>query len=393
MGQLEQEFLADREALLYPEPVPMAPAETVIPGESTMAGEPLPGGMTTKEFAVGLADTAAAGLKGAVQGWVGLPGDIESIGRMIINLVGGNVDQETYLKTTEEIKALLDSYAPFEPMGKRISKEDLGAAEIAGEFLAPGTYVKPVKAAAKSMKSAVTKGVESIPKNITTKGATLATNVEVPVAKNIASPEFKTWLGDSKIKTNDGKPQVMYHGTDQDIHSFKGDVIFVSPSPEFASRHSGASGNVIPLYVKAVNPFDYDNPKHRQLVIEKALQLHGEKVINGKTAIKEVNPFNKKEFVIWDNETLDAVMSSKELNNWGIIEMTQIQDAIKSLGFDSFYVKEQKVKNLGIYSPTQVKSVFNKGTWNPDDPRILHGIGGGAVGAGATAMPTSKENK
>lgn len=152
MGQLEQEFLADREALLYPEPVPMAPAETVIPGESTMAGEPLPGGMTPKEFAVGLADTAAAGLKGAVQGWAGLPGDVESIGRMIINLVGGNVDQETYLKTTEEIKALLDRYAPFEPMGERISKKDLAVAETAGEFIGPAGHVTVLKKAKKAIK-------------------------------------------------------------------------------------------------------------------------------------------------------------------------------------------------------------------------------------------------
>ena len=149
---LEKAFLDDRQATLYPPPVPIDP--------SLMEGLPVETeGPSPAEFAAGAMDVAASTLKGAVQGYVGLPGDLESIGRMLINLVGGNVDKETYLKTTEEIKAMLDQYAPFEPIGKRIPKEDFKVTETIGEILAPGAYAKPVKTMAKAAKTRAGKAV------------------------------------------------------------------------------------------------------------------------------------------------------------------------------------------------------------------------------------------
>lgn len=64
--------------------------------------------------------------------------------------------------------------------------------------------------------------------------------------------------------------------------------------------------------------------------------------------------------------------------------------AVKAAGFDGFYVKEGKKKNLAVYDPTQIKSVFNKGTWNPEDPRILHGAGAGTAGTAATMQDKEK---
>jgi hypothetical protein len=59
--------------------------------------------------------------------------------------------------------------------------------------------------------------------------------------------------------------------------------------------------------------------------------------------------------------------------DWTIIEDKKVQDAIKKAGFDAFYIEEGGVKNLGVYDPTQLKSVFNKGEFNPKDPRLLAG--------------------
>lgn len=150
MESFEKAFFADREATMYPEPVLLEPTD--MPPEGVPGG----GGVSPKEFATGVADTAAAGLKGAVQGWVGLPGDVESLGRMLINLVGGSVDQESYLKTTEDIKSLLDHYAPFKPIGDS-SASDMAAPETIGEFVAPMGYVKVIKGAAKAAKTRVGK--------------------------------------------------------------------------------------------------------------------------------------------------------------------------------------------------------------------------------------------
>lgn len=93
---------------------------------------------------------AAPAAKGAAQGFVGLPGDIEGIARTLINVAGGKVSEETVLATTEEIKKFLDG------MGLKVGGGD-SAAETVGEFMAPGGYVKGAKKAVKKVKEVVSK--------------------------------------------------------------------------------------------------------------------------------------------------------------------------------------------------------------------------------------------
>ena len=162
MSAIERELMMNRNAVMYPDPV--SPPEPTYGMEQVeqvvLAQAPQESGLDTQsdlekvsfpQFARGAFDTAAAGMKGAVQGWVGLPGDLESIGRLIFDLVGADVDQETYLKTTDEIKRMLDQYAPLN------TKQDTSTAETLGEFVAPGGYIKGVKSAVKAVKKVTTK--------------------------------------------------------------------------------------------------------------------------------------------------------------------------------------------------------------------------------------------
>jgi len=48
------------------------------------------------------------------------------------------------------------------------------------------------------------------------------------------------------------------------------------------------------------------------------------------------------------------------MGNWKQIEGLRTQKAIKDAGFDAFYVWEGGTKNLAVYNPNQIKSVFNK---------------------------------
>jgi tetratricopeptide (TPR) repeat protein len=109
--------------------------------------------------------------------------------------------------------------------------------------------------------------------------------------------------------------------------------------------------NILPLYVSAKNPFDYENEKH-------------------------VNALTKK--IIANNPDDYRSRLRKELlsddikkGNWKAIEGTDALDAMKELGFDSFYVSEQGVKNLGLFNSEQVKSPFNEGSWSADTANIL----------------------
>lgn len=252
------------------------------------------------------------------------------------------------------------------------------------------------------------------------------------------TPQFKNWFGDSKIVNEDGTPKVMYHGTSQDITSFKpkqANAIFVTEDPEFAASFADMSGdymvrdlanqldedpktkrdlliplidkaiaerelgtagnskglikktredhikhfleqpllksinsagigdnlrvelskrlpsarNIMPLYVKAENPFDYENPKHVD-----ALHKELEKIVG-----EEFN-FRKERLSRGD---------------WSAIENETSQEVIKSLGFDSFYVEEGGRKNLGVYNPEQLKSATgNVGTFDKYNPDIRYSL-------------------
>jgi hypothetical protein len=227
------------------------------------------------------------------------------------------------------------------------------------------------------------------------------------------TPQFNKWFGDSKVVNDDGSPKVMYHGTAADITEFKpgvADAIFVTEDPKLASIFSGYSQsdkllesfkkltdnqkramiedatkqayqkdiigkvnfddinnllegnrynliyteqngvrriiddellksfestkNVMPVYVSAQNPFDYENPNHVAM-LEKELNKNG--VLQTKT-----------------NDFIKYIQGGSYHN----IELPDVQKAIKSLGFDGFYVEENGTKNLAVYKSNQLKSAI-----------------------------------
>ena len=149
-----------------------------------------------------------------------------------------------------------------------------------------------------------------------------------------------SWFQGSKITDEEGNPQIMYHGTLSNFDEFKPanyrKAIFFSPSKEFAKQSAGGEwapySKVTPIvkqvHINAKNPFDFENKQHLAQLEE---YLHPS---------------------IWDDENEKIAKG-----NWKSIEDESVQDAIKRAGFDSFYVKERGVKNLGIYDPNQVRVI------------------------------------
>jgi hypothetical protein len=190
-----------------------------------------------------------------------------------------------------------------------------------------------------------------------------------------------------------GKPKVMYHGTARDISEFRpkqANAIFLTDDPLFAESFSSSSedymlkelraklseaqlnelydkadaiaaredtspidefnnllsellpsrANIVPVYVSAQNPFDFQKRSH----------------------------LNKLAEIIGDEDLMNDVMYGE----WEAIESATVQEAIKYLGHDGFYVQEGGRKNLAVYEPTQIKSIFNTGAWSPTDSRISY---------------------
>ena len=341
----------------------------------------------------GMGEIGLATAKGAVQGFAGLPGDIEMVGRGVTAIFnrGGDeskvqaflrgLQEKTILWNTEDIKKWIDT---------NVGKVGDGESpyETIGEVIAPGGYVKGAKATVKGVKSLAPVAGEMIENYLTKTGAILKVapdgkGIEVPSAPKINTPAFKNWFGNSKVVDEKGQPLVMYHGTKMQFEQFDPNIgyqgaMFFSPKREFAENYMAGTDvkEPIAVYISAKNPFDYENPEHRKKVIDLAIE---------NTAIYKNAPDQKGM-----RRVLDEALTAENAN-WTTIEDKGFQDAIKKLGFDSFYVKESGVKNLAVYDPTQIKSVFNKGTFDPKDPRIMYG--GGAAGAGTGTAMTGKEKK
>jgi len=101
-----------------------------------------------------------------------------------------------------------------------------------------------------------------------------------------------------------------------------------------------AGPNIMPVYVRTTNPFDFANPEHI-------------------ASLKAIYP------------DLPA------LNRTSAIEIPEVQDAIKAAGFDAFYTAEGGNRNLGLFQPTQLKSAIgNVGTYDVTNPLISKKDGG-----------------
>jgi len=225
---------------------------------------------------------------------------------------------------------------------------------------------------------------------------------------SLAAPdtkEFKQWFGDSKIVNSDGEPKVYYHGTAQDITEFKpkqANAIFLTDDPRFAESFSDASedymkdhpesfmtpeldkkirkeakryakeygtneednykelikdylpsrANIMPLFVKANNPFDYENADHIEKILTSATKSEMSRILQGSS---------------FDPNRLKRIIGE---GSWSTIESPDFQSAIKRAGFDAFYVSEGGNKNLAVYDSSQIKSFSNQAPTESKDIRF-----------------------
>jgi hypothetical protein len=110
--------------------------------------------------------------------------------------------------------------------------------------------------------------------------------------------------------------------------------------------------NIMPVYVKAENPFDYANRDH----LEKLQKFYPTDV-----------PYERA----YGSEYSGQMRAKIRNGDWSIIESALVQQAIKDAGYDSFYVKEDGKKNLAVYQSSQVKSAIgNQGTYDINEPDI-----------------------
>ena len=154
---------------------------------------------------------------------------------------------------------------------------------------------------------------------------------------------FKRWFGKSAVVDKEGAPRVVYHGTDDPyIKAFRDDFQYFSSSPAVASGYArGAGANSFPNVMQAY--LSFQNP----LVIDAAGAMYDSILFEG-----------------GKNWTVDALaVTAKERGFDSLIVNRVIDEANSKVGRpgDVFVA----------FTPTQIKSINNYGTFDPENPAIL----------------------
>lgn len=292
------------------------------------------------------------------------------------------------------VGSMLDRVTTGTGMARQLNEDaKLTAMDVA--FNAVPVAKTVAKAATKSARVLAPKAGQMAEDYLTKTGAILriapdipGPGLEVPTAGNVTAPAFKKWFGKSKLVDDKGQPLVLYHGTKaEDVEEFAFDRrrnitaadFYFTPNKETAAVY----GNPIPVYLKSENLIDIrpDNLGTKEMDALRNVY----KAIGDDYGFDDFDSFidvvtGGKMYEVGSNPRFqNAVLG--ELNNMGFDGVRMI-DA----GFRGALDESVIVFNAG-----QIKSVFNKGTWNPNDPRILHGAGG-ATAAGAAATQ-DKEQK
>ena len=183
------------------------------------------------------------------------------------------------------------------------------------------------------------------------------------------SPFFKAWFGNSKVVDDSGKPLQVYHGTNAyDLKKFKpgksgllGGGIYTTPNEKLALRYTDyPDTGIYSLYEKMENPF-------RITDMDAASTILGE--IYGSKAEKEL-----------------AKRIDKQGNAAQIITKKDAKK-IQDKGYDGIFWDVLAGKEYSTLDPTAIKSVNNRGTFNPNEPNIYRSLA--PVGVGTAALAAS----
>ena len=188
------------------------------------------------------------------------------------------------------------------------------------------------------------------------------------------TPAFKNWFGESKVVDADGKPLVVYHGTDApDFTEFRtktgynfGPGAYFTPEPPRAAEYARTStgSRIYPVYVSLENPY--------RVTSDATLQDIGYKI--------RKDPANAP--------LLKQLMDKYDARNSDILGNGEIGNAwLREQGYDGIIKERQRYTENGFvpeivevvaFKPEQVKSALgNRGTFSPlsKDIRYQRGLG------------------
>jgi len=237
------------------------------------------------------------------------------------------------------------------------------------------------------------------------------------------TPEFQQWFGESKVVDEKGEPLAVYHGTGNldGFTEFKPHLTgkgndqygsgfyftsepvtasgyasdYVSPSaPVGADKIGGAaSPGILPVHLAIKNPIKLTGGTSN--LRQAGLDLSAKQVrqmLNHSEAVKRsmddenMNPLGDHFDTFWETGPeewmLDDIAETYKGDDVESIEVELFDNDSKAFrkalsevtGYDGVEVTftESGEKHLVAWFPEQIKSQFNRGTYDPTDPNILY---------------------
>jgi hypothetical protein len=190
----------------------------------------------------------------------------------------------------------------------------------------------------------------------------------LPAGKT-SSPEFKKWFGESQVVDEEGKPRVMYHGTDRGFNKFQKGTTFFAFKPEFADEFAnraalGWQAESEEAYDPNKSIEDYKDdlemePDQKQTPVIVPVYLQAKNIFDAN------NPDHMRKIGLPPGTITD--FSHLEKN----------QPRMEKAGFDSYYDyeygPEEDKTGIFVFDPKQVKSATgNVGTYSPENADIRY---------------------
>lgn len=177
------------------------------------------------------------------------------------------------------------------------------------------------------------------------KGGEESLSIDLSVTE---TPAFKRWFGDSKVVDAQGKPLVVYHGTNADVSIFERrssttKAYYFAADPVTASEYTGGGegGNVMPVHLSIRNPLEVD----AKGAAFASIMVDGERT-NERALVRKAQGAGHDGLIL--RNVLDGAGPRGE-----------------TVPTDVFVA----------FRPEQIKSsIGNRGTFNPRDPNISNDL-------------------
>lgn len=180
-----------------------------------------------------------------------------------------------------------------------------------------------------------------------------------------STPEFKNWFKGSKVVDDEGNPLVVYHGTNakigQEFAFDKGrlgqNYNLEEPGFFFTDDKRSAGYYSLSKEEEALGSEFRRSKEGRQAMGERVVPVYLK--LNNPLTLKELSSHSDYIDVYY---AVDAVDSNRSI----------INEMLATGKYDGLYIKKHGEKVFAVTEPNQIKSVNNKGTFDPNDPRILY---------------------